>query len=489
MSAAVTNITVRGHSTYARRAPPRVQLLALMTDLVAAALFTELIYAFFGFSPVPNLRALILLVAIAVVMFLLSRLRILISSAEVISISIGEWIWGIHRVGEARSPQISNESQSGIFLTVLMFAVGYGVFEWKIARTPQWVTSYELPIEAVVPPSNWRVLAFHYSLAAWPEPVAYFMPYEFGPPKRFVGRVEAILQQSNLGDGKGREGSVENNNDEKIVFEGPKTPMDFASGSVTRTELRNCVLGSPSFHCALIRDLALSRPLDEMKKVGFSKFELRWFSAKNPMIPEEERAQGIYLHGSGGTEDSPRYQDRYILVSPKGMQQSIIFSYLKAASGQDSLTAASAMSTDGAASVSAADKMKIALGTLRFSDDLNPGRAWVDRELEATRLGELPSPSSDEYIPRLIQAEGLLISKISVEPGPIESYFHLAGIQALLLQYGIAHHRPDLVDNAKQTLDQVYRFSKDIAAQSSPESTTGHLAHDIEKLWHESQKL
>jgi hypothetical protein len=475
-----SNVAVRGHTMYTGKAPTRTKLLAFATDIVAAGLFTEVIYAFLGLSPVPNLRALTVFLTLWIAALLLGRFRILTSSAEAISISIGEWIWGIHRVGESRSPQVSRESKNGIFLTALLFVLGFAVFEWKIARAPQWVTSYELPIEAVVPPANWRVLAFHYSLAAWPEPVAYFMPYEFGPPKRFVGRIEAILRQA------------ANDNDEKIVFEGPKTPMEFQSGSVSRGELRGCVLGSPSFHCALIRDIALQRPLEEMRKVGFSQFELRWFSAKNPMIPDEDRAQGIFLHATGGTEDSPRYQDRYILVSPKGMQQSIIFSYLKAASTDAENAAAKPPSDnngDPTASMSAADKMKIAIGTLRFSDDLNPGRAWVDRELETIRLGELPDVSSDQYLPKLVQAEGLLISKISVEPGPIESYFHLAGIQALLLQYGVNHHRPDLVDNAKQTLDQVYRFSKDIAAQSSPESSTGRLAHEIEKLWHESQKL
>ena len=214
-----------------------------------------------------------------------------------------------------------------------------------------------------------------------------------------------------------------------------------------------------------------------MRKQGYSHFELRWFSAENPVIPAEERAQGIYLHSFGGPSESRRFQDRYILVGQKGMQQSLILSYTDTNTGPDSAPA----------------KLKIALGTLRFSEDLNPGRAWVDRELEATHLGAVstnPDTTQDpEYVQKLMVVAGLLVSKISVEPGPIESYYHLAGIQSLLIRYGEKHHRPDIMDDAKQMLDQVQHFARDIAATAAPESPTAEKSHEIEKLWHEAQKL
>jgi hypothetical protein len=452
----------RGHSTYSKQVGLDKKLLAMLTDFLVAAVLTEAVYGFSHLSPVFNLKFLAIFGCFWLLPLFIGRLRLLLSSAQVISASAGEWIWGIRRLGESRSAQLA-ENHHGIILTPALILLSIILFQLKIANTPEWITASEMTIDAVVPPSDWRVLAFHYSLAAWPVAQSYFMPYEFGPPKRFVGKVEAKWNETSSSPG-----STQGYSDEKLVFEGPKTPLAFQSGEVSRKTLRECVVGSPSLwdggKCATIREISLERPLEEMRKLGFSDFKLKWFSAANPVLPEEERAQGIFLRGSAG-HDKNRFQDRYILVSPKGMHQSLIFSYLD---------------------VNSPEKVKLALGTLRFSDDLGPGRAWVDRELETTRLGQLPSTSDPAYLLKLIEAEGLLVSKISVEPAPIDTYFHLAGIQAMLLQYGKAHHRGDIVDDAKQMLDQVHRFSDDIAAQFPSTAPEAHRAHEIEKLWHES---
>jgi hypothetical protein len=460
----VAGHSIKGHSTYSKHVGVDKKLLAVLTDFLLAAVLTEMVYGFSRLAPILNLKFLAIFGCFWIIPLFIGRVRLLLSSAQAISASIGEWAWGIRRLGESRAAQ-SAETHYGIILTASLVVLSVILFELKIANTPEWMNASEMTIEAVVPPSDWRVLAFHYSLAAWPVAQSYFMPYEFGPPKRFVGRVEAKWNATSS------VGSVDGYSDEKLVFEGPKTPMPFQSGEVSRKALKDCILGSPSLldggHCATIREISLERPLEEMRKLGYSNFKLKWFSAANPVLPEEERAQGIFLRGSAG-KDRNRFEDRYILVSPKGMHQSLIFTYLDPNSPE---------------------KVKLALGTLRFSDDLGPGRAWVDRELESIKLGSLPQPSDPTYLLKLIEAEGLLVSKISVEPAPIDTYFHLAGIQAMLLQYGKSHHRGDIVDDAKQMLEQLHRFSDDIATQFPSTSPEAHRAHEIEKLWHESEQF
>jgi hypothetical protein len=459
--------TVAGHSIKnSKQVGFDKKCLAIFTDFLVAAVLTEGVYGFSRLSPLFNLKFLAIFGFFWLVPLFVGRIRLLLSSSQRLSVSLGEWAWGIHRMGEARAAQ-PTENHYGIILTPALILLSVVLFETKIANTPEWINASEMTIDAVVPPSDWRVLAFHYSLAAWPVAQSYFIPYEFGPPKRFVGRVEAKWNANSS------PGSTQGYSDEKLVFEGPKTPMAFQSGEITRKTLHECIVGSPSLldggKCATIREISLERPLEEMRKLGFSDFKLKWFSAANPVIPDEERAQGIFLRGAAGEKENGkegrRFQDRYILVSPKGMHQSLIFTYLDPNSPE---------------------KVKLALGTLRFSDDLGPGRAWVDRELETIRLGQLPPADDPNYLLKLIEAEGLLVSKISVEPAPIDTYFHLAGIQAMLLQYGKAHHRGDIVDDAKQMLDQVHRFSDDIAVQFPSTAPEAHRAQEIEKLWHES---
>ena len=244
--------SVRGHSTATVKPSVFTKLIAILTDLLLAVVVTEIIYACFNLSPVPDSKFWILLIIFWLIPMGISRLR---------KQSFGEWIWKIERVGESRTQVVSAANSSGIFLTLLLIFIGYGLFKFKIARAPEWTSTPPMAIDAVLPPSNWRVLAFHYTLAAWPPPRAYFIPYEFGPPKRFVGKVEALWSSN-------KASAVDSNSDveshyasEKLVFEGPKTPQIFASGEVTRKDLKDCVLGAPSFHCAWTRELAIKRPL------------------------------------------------------------------------------------------------------------------------------------------------------------------------------------------------------------------------------------
>ena len=59
-------------------------------------------------------------------------------------------------------------------------------------------------------------------------PSFYSVPYEIGPPKRFLGHIDADWIKNSV----------------RVSFEGPKTPMEFQSRS-RRQAIHDCVLRSP----------------------------------------------------------------------------------------------------------------------------------------------------------------------------------------------------------------------------------------------------
>src|SRR5262249_4353881 len=135
----------------------------------------------------------------------------------------------------------------------------------------------------------WSVEPFFYSLGAWPKefmgrPVHYAVPYEKGPPTRFLGHVSARWDAPEI----------------KVTFEGPKTPD---SGEINRAVIHSCLVpsefsGGPRpgmFECARIRGKTLKRHIEEVDAFSPSNWVLRWFRVENPAIDPRERAQGVFL--------------------------------------------------------------------------------------------------------------------------------------------------------------------------------------------------
>jgi hypothetical protein len=331
---------------------------------------------------------------------------------------------------------------------------------------------------------DWEVLPFYYSLGAWPrnyggKPVFYSLPYEKGPPKLFAGHIIARWDSPAV----------------RVTFEGPKTPQAGSHGERTaRAEIRQCLVGAEkSWSCLKIREITLMRPLEEMQKqlageAGGNtalkmQWKLRWFVVRNAAIAPADQAQGIYI--SAQDEAHGRGQERYILVTENGTHQAVILDY----------PLPSAADTPESPTTRAAELARSTFGnavrSLRAADDLAPGRAWIDRQLQAIQLKGMginmdPNAKSDlnpESVARLSAVQASLLAKISVEPGSFEAYYHLGGTALLLSRYARQAGQGALETGAvaKPLIASAYSFAQDLAPKD-PRTT------QLQGFWLESKK-
>src|SRR5262249_978196 len=144
------------------------------------------------------------------------------------------------------------------------------------------------------------------------------------------------------------------------------------------------------------------------------------FLIENPAIPSEEQAQGIFLQAVGPAKT----EQRFILITANGTNQAFVLDSPSGESGAD-----------------ARSTFAEAIRSLRVSDALGHGRAWIDRQIEAVtpKPGELPTREL------LSRHEALLLSKISVEPSVYDSYLLLAHTLKAMAEE-ISHHRLDAAD-------------------------------------------
>jgi hypothetical protein len=199
-----------------------------------------------------------------------------------------------------------------------------------------------------------------------------------------------------------------------------------------------------------------------MQAIRPTNWRIRWFIVENPAIPPQEQAQGIHLEALGRKYG----QSRYILITAKGTNETIIASY-------------PSLGEDGER---ARDTLEKVVESLRVSDDLGPGRAWVDSQLERVKLGELKEINDPKKLTdRLADIEAVLLSKISVDPKTFDAYFHLGGVAMMIAREGAKEKEPEWLASSG-LLQSLLRYAKDIAPQDV--RTT-----QLENLWLESKKL
>jgi hypothetical protein len=311
--------------------------------------------------------------------------------------------------------------------------------------------------------NRWEILPFFYSLGAWPKvyrerPVFYALPYEKGPPSHFVGHIRARWDAP---------GAI-------VDFEGPKTPL----GRTSRETIRQCLVGSEkSWSCLKIRELTLQRHLEEIQKklAGTAggntalrmKWKLRWFTVRNPALAPAEQAQGIYL----SAQDGDQGEERYVLITQDGTHQAISLN----------LKTSVTEGIEGAEAKLAKTTFEQAIRSIRASDELTPGRTWINRQLETIQLQK----GAEQELSRLAAAQASLISKISVEPKVYEAYFHLGGTALLLQQLARKSGGAlamELSSVAKPLLQNTSRYVQDL----NPKDPRTQI---LQGYWLESQKL
>lgn len=350
--------------------------------------------------------------------------------------------------------------------TILQHPLGRSapVVEWE-AYMPPLAVAGPISAAAAFPPidageDRWAVMPFYYSLGAWPrtfegKEVFYSIPYEKGPPIRFTGEVVARWSMPEV----------------RVAFEGPKTPLRRDHSLFTRSEVRGCVthwLGGSlgrMLDCLDLREAVLERHIDALRLIHPIGWSIKWLRVDNPALPSSEQVQGIYV----SAWNAGYGQDRFVLVTEKGTQQTFILSYTISPEGNH-----------------AQELFKKAIRSLRVSDDLGPGRAWVDTRLERVQLRSLaPVETSrraqdyDDFLgfaARIADIQSLLISKITVDPQSYDAYFHLGGTSLLLARYAArqkslpatekdparAGRILDLLSQAKPMVRNAYRYAEDV---------------------------
>ena len=117
------------------------------------------------------------------------------------------------------------------------------------------------------------------------------------------------------------------------------------------------------------------------------------------------------------------------------------------------------------------------------SPRLDAGRAWIDRELQSTRLDELVSVRDPgEFASRIAQVLSLLLSKASVEPRGVDAYFHLGGSALLLARRAAAERRPEWSAVGKPLVLSAWRYAQDVAPDDP-------RTHQLGQLWLEARKF
>ncbi len=302
-------------------------------------------------------------------------------------------------------------------------------FHEFVVNKPFFLKADEMKIRPTSPDAKgWGILPFYYTLGAWPRaweghPIVDELPYEKGPPTRFIGHFIEHWSP-----------------DITLTWEGPKTP----TGAPGQEGLKQCVLNR-GWMCIALRHRALQRHVEEMRKLGRDlRWKLAWFVGEN--------AQGVYL--SATSKD--REQDRYLLVTPKGTYQAIAMDTPVTPVGEEARRA-----------------LRTAIGIVRVSDDLAPGRARVDHVLAGIQM------KGDESAERLSEIQSDLLAKISVDPSSFDAYYHLGGTSLLLAR--LLAKGSQVTAPVVTTLSSAYQYARDMRPEDPKTTELEGMAMEAKK--------
>jgi hypothetical protein len=464
-----SHFQVRGHSTPTRPASLFVKIATLSGDIgFGLALFCLFSNAL-GWPPFTRSWVFAALIATWVLTIVIQR--------ALFGRTLCEAIWKLRRPGvrdiwnRIHTPALglgTYEKSTAIiagFLSLLLFVTGAASAALVLASSPFWANGRIEKLEPFLPPltaasaaaagsEQWVVAPFFYALGAWPKtfhgkPVFHALPYEKGPPNQFIGHIVARWDAPDI----------------RLIFEGPKTPEKARN----RESAKHCIV-EISRACLRYREEALDRHVDEIRASvrSASNWHLSWFEVENGALPLGETAQGIFLSAQGRA----RSQDRYIFITPGGTHQALILDYPTA-------------SSDG---LLARELVRKSVRTVRISDQLGPGRAWINSVLQKTRVHDFEAlAKGPQPLQRVAEIQGLLLSKISVDPGSYDAYFHIGGTALLLAKLG--RRTNGSADSGVaagptlQTIQSAHRYAADIKPSDPRTTRLEALLIDARKLF------
>ncbi|MGK5083685.1 hypothetical protein WDW37_10310 [Bdellovibrionota bacterium FG-1] len=453
------HLHVRGNQAFDRHATPALKAAATLFDCAVTLTLFFWLHRLLRLAPIPSWTWPVAITGIYTAQWTLGKL--------LTGHTLGDMSWSLGALRRGIDAPLMSSAHlgngvivRGIFLTGLAIAACAWATGDAVFRQPLWTLAQELTLNSTLPDTRsgeWEILPFYYTLGAWPrtyaeKPIFYTLPYEKGPPSRFPGHLIAIWEEPTT----------------RLTVEGPKTPPASSKKEIRtpRARIRECLVGSEkSWTCLKIRETTLQRHLNEiqtrlMGQAGGTtalqmSWALSWFTVHNPALPTSEQVQGIYL----SAETRSRGEDRFVVITEQGTHQAIILDYPVNSSAPR-----------------ARKTLRTAIASLRVSDDLGPGRSWINRQLQAVEL-RTPDPA------RIAAAQASLIAKISVEPTSFEAFYHLGGTAVLLDRYArqAGSNALDMAAVARPLIENAWRYARDIAPNDS--RTT-----ELEGFWLEARK-
>ncbi len=420
-------IHIRGRSAPTGKASLQSQIGAWTFDL--GLFFGILFLVVEGFQIFPLLRPKYLAIA------LIAGVLVRVALQKFFSASPGQWIWAIQMHKHQALPRKRLQGAE-LFLPVTATAVMslgalalavIAVFNHPVLMSAQREIFAEYIPDLKDKRANWNIIPYYYSNGAWPlryngKPVFFAVPYEKGPPNQFLGHIVVRWDVPET----------------RLTLGGPITPV----ADLKREQLRECLL--EGLACVAERKAVLLKTWNEMQKQGFRKWKLSWFIVDNPHIPAEDRPQGIYITAASGR----KRQDRVILVNQSGAHQTFV------------------LDTSSAGYPAAKDLFQKAIRSQRVSSDLLVGRAWVDRQLGDVKIERANAQvDPEDFAEKVAKAQAFLLSKISVDPKTLDTYFHLGGTALLLAQQAYKNKNHDWSSAAGPLVYSSFRFAQDIAPQ------------------------
>ena len=331
---------------------------------------------------------------------------------------------------QVERPEKSSLSLRGsfAFLLVLLFGVGsYWLLSRPFWNSPVVMTAKVQSIQPSLISEESEITApIFYFIINLPKkflkkPVPYQISYKKGPPTHFISQVEGHL-----------------NPEIQLSFEGPKTP----EGNLDRNAIRKCFTSDFNWDCLNSRQLTLKRLTQSNSTHEPTEWDLKWFQINDSTLSNDEQTQGLYVQAKQETAIT----DYWIVINNNGAQQWVTLQRPNTPTGQKAF-----------------ELVSQSISSIRVYPDLKFGRDFVDRSLAEVRLEKIKSESNSELrMSRLIETQILLIAKLSIEPGSLESFFHLAGTSTLLMQ------NPDPAQffwssMAQGNLKASYLYARDIA--------------------------